>query len=214
MTKTCSRCKMAKPVSDFSKRSQSKDGLHYLCKDCKHAGQKAWYDDHREQAIAESLQRQRVNKTRHAVSVRKYEASHKEAKKIRGKLYYSANRDRIREQERQYQKERRAVDVDYRMKGLLKGRIRAALKGNRKSAHTLELIGCSIEELRLHLERQFVVGMTWENYGYDGWHIDHIRPCASFDLSKPEQQRVCFHFTNLQPLWAADNKSKRDRIAA
>jgi HNH endonuclease. len=50
--------------------------------------------------------------------------------------------------------------------------------------------------------------MSWDNYGRDGWHIDHIRPCASFDLTDPEQQRQCFHYTNLQPLWAADNIRK------
>jgi hypothetical protein len=65
-----------------------------------------------------------------------------------------------------------------------------------------------VEQLRQHLEAQFTDGMSWDNYGRDGWHIDHIRPCASFDLTDPEQQRQCFHYTNLQPLWAADNIRK------
>jgi hypothetical protein len=74
-----------------------------------------------------------------------------------------------------------------------------------------ELMGCSAQQLRNHLEAQFTDGMSWGNYGLKGWHIDHIRPCASFDLTDPEQQRQCFHYTNLQPLWAADNIRKRDK---
>ena len=59
-----------------------------------------------------------------------------------------------------------------------------------------------------HLEKQFQPGMSWDNHGYDGWHVDHIRPCASFDLTDEEQVRKCFHYTNLQPLWAKDNLRK------
>ena len=56
--------------------------------------------------------------------------------------------------------------------------------------------------------------MTWENHGIGGWHVDHIRPCADFNLLDPEQQRQCFHFTNLQPLWAWQNLQKSDRMVA
>jgi hypothetical protein len=77
-----------------------------------------------------------------------------------------------------------------------------------KTQSMIELIGCTITELRQHLEAQFADGMTWENYGKYGWHIDHIRPCASFDLSDPNQQSQCFHYTNMQPLWAIDNIRK------
>ena len=71
-------------------------------------------------------------------------------------------------------------------------------------------MGCTTDELVAHLEKQFTPGMTWDNWAYRGWHIDHIRPCASFDLADPEQQRECFHYTNLQPLWAVDNMRKSD----
>lgn len=88
-------------------------------------------------------------------------------------------------------------------------RLRRALKGQMKSAKTLELIGCPAETLKRHLETQFRPGMCWENYGLI-WEIDHKKPCAKFDLSKPEQQRACFHYTNLQPLFAEENARKRD----
>ena len=70
------------------------------------------------------------------------------------------------------------------------------------------LIGCSLEELKKHLESQFKPGMSWKNRGRNGWHIDHIKPCASFDLSKSEEQHKCFHYSNLQPLWAKENLRK------
>jgi hypothetical protein len=90
-------------------------------------------------------------------------------------------------------------------------RVRQALRRGhtRKQARTIDLIGCTPPELWAHLERQFRPGMTRENYGR--WHVDHIRPCASFDLRDLEQQRQCFHFSNLQPLWALDNLKKSAR---
>lgn len=80
------------------------------------------------------------------------------------------------------------------------------MNGKLKAATTMELVGCSADDLRAHLERQFTDGMTWGNYG--DWHVDHVRPCSSFELTDPAQQRECFHWSNLQPLWAPDNLSK------
>lgn len=80
--------------------------------------------------------------------------------------------------------------------------------GFRKHKRTLELLGCTVAELRHHLESLWTPGMCWENYGE--WHIDHRKPIAAFWLSEPAEQRACFHFTNLQPLWAADNYRKGD----
>lgn len=104
-------------------------------------------------------------------------------------------------------KKRRKADLGYRLKETLRGRIWSALAGQAKSARTQELLGCPVIWLQVHLESQFRPGMSWENYG-PVWHVDHIRPCASFDLSDPEQQKICFHWTNLQPLFAKENLSK------
>ena len=83
---------------------------------------------------------------------------------------------------------------------------------NVKSKRTVELLGCTIAELKTYLEAKFTKGMTWENNSLKGWHIDHILPCVSFDLSDPEQQKKCFYYTNLQPLWWYDNLTKRDSL--
>jgi hypothetical protein len=88
----------------------------------------------------------------------------------------------------------------------MRTRIWFALKRKYKSKSTIKLLGCSIEECWQHLESKFQPGMTKENHGL--WHVDHIRPCASFDLTDPEQQKICFHYTNLEPMWAIDNLKK------
>lgn len=80
-----------------------------------------------------------------------------------------------------------------------------------KNVHTESLNGCSWEQLKQHLEQQFNEGMTWDNYG-SVWHIDHIIPIASFNLTVKEEQVKCFHYTNLQPLFAKDNLTKGSRV--
>lgn len=103
-------------------------------------------------------------------------------------------------------------DLKFKIMKNLRNRLWKSLKGINKSKSTIELLGCSVDFLKQHLEKQFKPGMSWSNYGYYGWHVDHIRPCASFDLSQPEEQHKCFHYTNLQPLWAEDNLEKHDKI--
>jgi hypothetical protein len=112
----------------------------------------------------------------------------------------------------EWERQKRSNDLNHRLKSCLRHRVQQAVKHGYKSASTLELIGCSIDQLRDHLEAQFLPGMSWANWTHDGWHIDHIRPCATFDLTDPVEQRRCFHYTNLQPLWAADNCAKRDSL--
>ena len=123
-------------------------------------------------------------------------------------------RDQIRAYFRVYNVARRARDPQYRLRCGLHSRITMALrKGYGKKAHkTMELIGCSIEYLTEYLEVQFQPGMTWENYGRNGWHVDHIIPCTAFDLIDVEQQKRCFHYSNLQPMWEAENISKSNKM--
>lgn len=110
--------------------------------------------------------------------------------------------------------ERYKNDKQYVVARRCRARIWEALgRGKYKKTHkTFDLVGLSVEDLVVYLESKFQDGMTWENYGSD-WHIDHIRPCASFDLTDPSQLAECFHYTNLQPLWAYDNLSKGARWA-
>lgn len=123
---------------------------------------------------------------------------------------YLKKRPKLRAEEHAaYCKDRYHRDPEYRLTVNYRTRINRALEANWKSGSTLELLGCSISQLREHLQKQFQPGMSWENKGV--WHIDHIRPCVSFDLADPTQQKTCFHYTNLQPLWAIDNLIKGGR---
>lgn len=131
--------------------------------------------------------------------------------------YYLENIERRRELAREYLARHRD-DPSFIMTRVLRGRLRAALLSIKagKTADTLSLLGCTVGELIAHIEGQFLPGMAWSNHGLRGWHVDHIEPCHMFDLTDPEQQRACFHFTNLRPLWAVDNlaRPRKRRIAA
>lgn len=119
----------------------------------------------------------------------------------------------VRARVRKHNRKRRRTDIQFKLGLNLRRRILLALKGETKSASTQELIGCTIPHLIIHLESQFKEGMAWENHSLGGWHIDHIVPCVVFDLSDPDQQRRCFNFSNMQPLWAYENLSKHGRYS-
>ncbi len=112
----------------------------------------------------------------------------------------------------EYTRNKRRSDISFRIASNLRRRINGAIKNNTKSCHTLALIGCTVEELKTYLASKFQPGMSWSNYGLRGWHIDHKVPCDTFDLSIGDNQKKCFHYTNLQPLWAFDNISKGNKI--
>ena len=105
-----------------------------------------------------------------------------------------------------YFRNKRKIDSNYKITCNLRRRVLSALRGQTKSKSTIKLLGCSLDFLWDFLEKKFTKGMTKKNYGL--WHLDHVKPCASFDLTDPKQQKECFHYTNLQPLWAADNYKK------
>lgn len=110
--------------------------------------------------------------------------------------------------------ERYQTDPQFRIRRTLTGRLRSAVKmhGAKKSSSVVALIGCSIQELVTILENKFKPGMTWGNYG--SWHIDHIFPCSRFDLTQIEEQKKCFHHSNLQPLWAVENIVKSNKVVS
>ena len=157
-----------------------------------------------------ALKRKQYLKNREKIllRVKKYRAINSKIIKEYQKKYHHAH---LKENEI-YKRNRRSNDLNYRIRYNLSNRITEVLRGNPKLETTMKLVGCSITQLRNHLETKFTKGMTWENYGFYGWHVDHIRPCVSFDLRKKSEQRKCFHYTNLQPLWAEDNRRKGGKI--
>lgn len=118
------------------------------------------------------------------------------------------NRDKIQKGNTLYETNRKLTDPEFKLLKTLRSRLGTAInrQNSNKNNNTIELLGCSVSFLKGFLEAKFKEGMTWENHGE--WHIDHIKPCASFNLLDEEQQKKCFHYTNLQPLWASENLSK------
>lgn len=144
----------------------------------------------------------------------KYRKKHLIKMEKQRKIYIKNNKDKINKRI----KIRLLTDINFKLKKYLRNRIYNALKHNYKSLTTSTLIGCSINQLKSHLEKQFTKGMSWSNWGKGDnghgmkeWHIDHIKPCASFDLRKKSEQLKCFNYKNLQPLWATINESKGEK---
>ena len=108
--------------------------------------------------------------------------------------------------------ERFNTDLNYRLRMLLRGRIRSVMKTKnaKKNSQIYKLLGCSLEYFKKHMENQFSSGMSWSNIGK--WHIDHIYPLSKFDLTKLEEQKKAFHYSNMQPLWAKDNLQKSAKV--
>jgi hypothetical protein len=125
--------------------------------------------------------------------------------------YQKNNKHKVRTQQRVHHNERMKSDPGYAILKSLRTMVSAAVKrGGKKCKRTMDLVGCSMDVLLRHLESKFLEGMSWSNYG--SWHIDHKIPCAAFDMSIHEEQRKCFHYTNLQPLWGVDNQKKGAKI--
>jgi hypothetical protein len=123
---------------------------------------------------------------------------------------YLEKKKEIIEKNAAWKKNRIEKDPSFRILMSLRTRLRSALKAQTvsKNAKTKELLGCDEIFLKNYIESKFQKGMNWNNYGTHGWHIDHIKPCSTFQLSDTQQQKECFHYTNLQPLWAKDNLAK------
>ena len=149
------------------------------------------------------------NKEHLALARKEYDkawrSNNKEKRKIIDIKYRETHKEYFQEYRKRYQ---------VRLSVQLRNRIRRALKdsSNVKNERTEDLLGSTISDVRKYLEGLFVEGMTWENYGNKGWHVDHIIPCSFFDLSLPEEQKKCFHYTNLRPLWETDNLSKGSKV--
>ena len=141
----------------------------------------------------------------------KYRKKNKEKINRGGKEWYYKNKEKVRARQRIYERIRRNT-LHFKIKDNMRRRIRTALKknGGKKTKRTMKLVGCTAEQLKQYIEKQFKPGMSWEQR--DSFHIDHIIPCASFDLTKLSEQKKCFHYTNLQPLYPIENIKKGAKL--
>jgi len=215
--KICPKCEQEKELSEFHKAKNHKDGFRSICKICVKEYGKSYRNNNAEKLKNQRFEnREKIQKWNKAWFVK-----NKEYKKIydnnrrkinavkiakQSKKYKQEHKEQIKKANRKYFKRRREIDINFKITGNLRTRLNKAITRESKFTSVTKLIGCSIKELKNYLEARFVKNMTFDNYGK--WHIDHIKPCDSFDLSKEIEQRKCFHYSNLQPLWKLDNLRK------
>ncbi len=132
--------------------------------------------------------------------------------KVKRSEYAKASRTLIGATQRKWRNSNSPAAFRYNLSLSLRSRLHMAIKGSAKTGSAVRDLGCSIPELKLYLEKQFKPGMTWENRSKAGWHIDHIMPLASFDLTNRDELLKAVHYTNLQPLWAEENIKKSDKL--
>jgi len=225
--KICTKCKQEKEISNFNKQKGGKDGLRSQCKQCIKDYRKTYdaeyYLLHKQKLCENKRKYNKQNADIISIKNKQRRIKYNEYYREKDKKTYLKHKYKILSRKKEYNKnnknlinqrnnKKRKINTQFRLAENLRRRINHAIRGKIKSDRSFNLIGCSVEELKKYLENKFTNGMSWKNYGLYGWHIDHIIPCSSFDLNNPEEQKKCFHYSNLQPLWAKDNLSKGDKL--
>lgn len=180
--KLCNTCKLNKDYSFFYKRGEN--SYQHKCIDCE-----------KKYKLINKKRISDYKNNHYNLNKEKYILKAKESKKRNHKSWY---------------KKHYTAHPEKRIILNMRNRISSVLRGEIKNDTTINLLGCNVEILKKHLESKFTKGMKWDNYGM--WHVDHIIPCAKFNLKNEEDKKTCFHYTNLQPLCAKDNCSKQDKL--
>ena len=201
--KECSRCKETKDITQFTK---CKGKPHPHCKSCKNTyknpeKQREYYQKNKERILANNRAYREANQAKISSQRKEYRGKNQEYIKQKQKEYLPVRKERIKEQ--------RKVDENFRMKEILRSKIHKLLSGKESSYQ--DLLGCDIDTLRRWLQFQFDSKMSWNNLG-TYWQIDHILPMSKFDLTHHATQKICFSWTNLQPLEKTRNRQKSNKF--
>jgi len=209
--KICPECKIFKLSNEFFMCSTRKDGLQCYCKVCK----KEKFKESKKKSDKKyntNWYSKIENKLEKSIYCKNYQKVNYESQVLYNKKYKKS--DKGKKHNLEYRKEeyknKYGIDILWTLKLLLRNRLKNALINKSKKSKTLELLGCSIEEFKIYLEKQFDKNMTWGNRG-KYWEIDHIKPCDSFDLLNYEEQKKCFYYKNLQPLEKIKNRIKSNK---
>lgn len=238
--KTCSRCKVTLPLSGFHNCKSSKDGKLHRCKSCSsevyaewraknpdyHANwrrenrdrieevDRAWREKNKDR-IRKNGARWRAENPEH---VREYNRLwRKENKELHRAACYAwkeSNPDKVKETKRRiYEKQK--DDPKHKVDSAMRAGMHVSIiRGSKAGRKWESLVGYTVDDLMRHLERQFLTGMTWGNYGRGGWHIDHKIPRSAFNYETPDDLDFnrCWALSNLQPMWEPDNISKSNKL--
>ena len=226
-TKICNKCKIEKPISEFHKRKDTKDGLGYKCKGCTIIYGKKYYKENKVKIKKYSKEYIEKNKEHFKQYMKDYEQRNAQKLKARKAKWYKKNaierrkkwkewsennREKINKYKREYGKEKRLTDPIFRLKENTRSVIRMSLRRNKNSKHWEDLVGYTLAELKTHLEKQFKEGMTWDNYGE--WVVDHKIPKSLFNITSAKCKgfKKCWALENLQPMWKKENLEKHNKL--
>jgi len=199
--KICSKCKVEKDVCEFYKHSKKPNIYRCQCKKCMNEF---------------SFDYKKKNAKIISKKGKQFRLENPEINKEKCRIYKKNNPDHFKKWVDKNKERRKKYINEYnsdpknKIKNSLRSRINQLLNKKYKNPRTLELVGCDYEFLIKYIENKFTEGMSWDNYGYYGWHIDHIIPVSS--VKTEEDIYKLYHYTNLQPLWAKDNLIKSDKI--
>lgn len=225
--KICDKCNKNKPITEFNRRNVSKDGLCSQCRDC--------YNSNRKKSIPEQKTNSIVSQTKkcNTCLIEKSLSEFKQTKKSNDGHYHKCkscwkpvewNKEKQKASEKKYVQnnpekirlkwKRDSTKINRRIRDSLNKRIKEAFYSQKqnKSNKTFDYVGCSKNDLKRWFEYLFTENMSWDNYGK--WHIDHVIPCASFDLSSDNEIKKCFNWKNLRPCWGEENIEKSSKIIA
>lgn len=194
----CSKCHITKGVQEFNYNKRNTGKISGVCKDCVRVA-----TSKKKKHLPSDISHKTCSVCNTNKTIDNFSYCKNSVGGYRLKCKNCFNKARM---------EKLRVNYDARIVESLRKRIRSSLGTKHlKTSGSGELLGCSTEHLRQRLELQFDGEMSWENYGIGGWHIDHILPCSAFNMSDPTEQKMCFHYSNLQPMWASDNIAKSDK---
>lgn len=224
--KKCCRCKENKSINEFGKDKHCKDGLSWECKQCRKELYSKWY---KSKGIEYHKRWRKINKEK--LNSRSLEYYHRNKESIREKLnkkykidndfrlmhlrsknnWEKNNPEKIKLQKKRHY-EKLKLNPLQRVSMNIRNGIYKSLKRNKNGYHWEDLVGYKLENLKKHLEKQFINGMNWDNYGL--WHIDHIIPVSAFNFQKHNNIdfKKCWNLKNLQPLWKKDNLEKLGKL--
>lgn len=214
-SRICTKCLISKEPTEFYTRSDG--NLHWTCKDCFRAAAKASYENrNRDEYDARVLAWRENNRPRIRAFSRKWASENPEKQRKAVYRWNAKNPDRVKAIEAR-RRAKLSSDPKSKINSSVSRGIRNSLSTGAKGGVKWEsLVGYTLNELVDHLESMFTDGMTWENYGRGGWHIDHVIPLAAHNFSSQHDEdfRHAWALQNLQPLWEPDNASKKDKLSA
>lgn len=204
----CTNCLQLFPLEHFYNNGT-------LCKKCRILTYKAKYREKNRQELRDKNKvYYKENRPKKLEYHKWYRENYKEKRLEAQRKYYKNNRELCNKKSRTNIKKLIKTSINHKLRKRLRDRIYCAIKQNIKSKHTMELLGCTTDYFKQYIESKFTIDMSWENYTRYNWNIDHIMPCSYFDMSIPENQKMCFHYTNMQPLSWYNNMKKSYNIPA